>query len=223
MPLQTPAVVRSTFDRTEGTAMIELATPPARTATATVDRPAVHHDRLDHLISRIATGDRAAFRCLYAFMAMRVWHSAVEARLSPANAVAVTRSTFVEVWHFAGAAGRYDARDWLAALGARRVNDRLRAIDADGRHGDPVNQPYLTANGQSQPPDAGDYDSHIHRELTALLGAGDATIRTSPGVFARVDDLDRALATIAAAQAAAPVSYPSAAPPSAIAPAMRQT
>jgi hypothetical protein len=111
--------------------MIELAAPPARAAHG----PAIHQDRLDHLISRIAAGDRAAFRRVYAFMAMRVWHSALDARLRPANAVAITRSTFVEVWHFAGAAARYDARDWIAALGTRRANDQLRTIDANARHG----------------------------------------------------------------------------------------
>jgi membrane protein len=53
---------------TEGTAMSEhAATPTLATAAPTAD-----HDRFDQLISRIAAGDRVAFRCLYAFMAMRV-------------------------------------------------------------------------------------------------------------------------------------------------------
>jgi RNA polymerase sigma-70 factor (ECF subfamily) len=197
--------------------MTELAAPPT-TATAALQ---IGHDRLDHLISRIAAGDRAAFRCLYAFMATRVLDSAVEARLSPNNAVAVTRSTFVEVWQLAGAASRYDARDWIAALGTRGVNDRLRTIDANGRHGARLDQPYVTADPKNQPPTAGDYDTRIHRELIDLLGAGGATIRISPGVFARIDDLDHALATIAATRTAATVSCPSAAPPSATAPSTR--
>lgn len=174
--------------------MIELAAPPARA----VDGPVVAHDHLDHLISRIAAGDRAAFRCLYAFMAMRIWHSAIEARLSPVNAVAVTRSTFVEVWHFAGAAARYDARDWIAALGTRRINDRLRSIDGNGGRGAPLDQPNVPAPGQSQPQPGGEYDTQIDRELTALLGAGRAIIRTSPGVFVGIGDLDHALAAVAA-------------------------
>jgi RNA polymerase sigma-70 factor (ECF subfamily) len=128
--------------------MIELAAPPARAA----DGPAIHQDRLDHLISRIAAGDRAAFRRVYAFMAMRVWHSALDARLRPANAVAITRSTFVEVWHFAGAAARYDARDWIAALGTRRANDQLRTIDANARHGVAAARAAATVSGSSATP-----------------------------------------------------------------------
>ena len=62
------------------------------------------------MISGVAAGDRAAFRRLYAFMAMRVWHIVTEARLCPAVAVAVARSTFVEMWHSARAATHYDAR-----------------------------------------------------------------------------------------------------------------
>ena len=157
--------------------MIELAAPPARATAAST----VNCDRLDHVVSRVAAGDRAAFRRLYAFMAMRVWHIVANTPLGPTDGVAVTRSTFVEVWHSARVAPHYDARDWMARVTTDRVNDRLRIIDANGRHG------------------VHDYDAHVHRELTALLGAGSATIRTGPGVFTRIDDLDQALATIVAA------------------------
>jgi DNA-directed RNA polymerase specialized sigma24 family protein len=180
-------------------AMIEFAAPPAGATAA----PTVGHDRLDHVISGVAAGDRAAFRRLYAFMAMRVWHIVTEARLCPADAVAVARSTFVEVWHSARAATHYDARDWMATVTTGHVNDRLRIIDANGRHGVHPAEPGVGADRQNQPPTVVDYDAHVHRELTALLGAGGATIRTSSGVFARIDDLDHALATIAAATRAA--------------------
>ena len=72
--------------------MIELAAPPAP-ATAALT---VNHDRLDHVISRVAVGDRTAFRRLYAFMALRVWHIVTKAPLGPADADAVARSTFVD-------------------------------------------------------------------------------------------------------------------------------
>jgi DNA-directed RNA polymerase specialized sigma24 family protein len=110
--------------------MIELAAPPAPATAA----PTVNHDRLDHVISRVAAGDRVAFRRLYAFMAVRVWRVVAEAPLGPADAVAVARSTFVEVWHSARAGIRYDAREWMATVTTGRVNDRLRIIDASGRH-----------------------------------------------------------------------------------------
>jgi len=199
LPLQSLAVVRSTFDDRRGTAMIELAAPPARATAA----PTVDHDRLDHVISLVAAGDRAAFRRLYAFMAMRVWHIVAEAPLGPADAVAVTRSTFVEVWHSARAATHYDARDWMATVTTGRVNDRLHRVDASGRHRVHPAEPGVGADRRYQPPTVVDRDAHDHRELTALLGAGAATIRTGPGVFGRIDDLDQALATIAAATPAA--------------------
>jgi hypothetical protein len=179
--------------------MIELTAP----ATSVVSVPRAEPDRLDDVISGIAGGDRAAFRCLYAFMAMRVWHMATEAGLCAADAAAVTRSTFVEVWHSAGAAARYDARDWMAMVTAGRVTDRLRLIGANGRRGVHPAEPAIAAGRQDPGPTVADDDAHIHRELTVLLGAGGATVRIGPGVFARIDDLDHALATIAAGLAAA--------------------
>ena len=70
----------------------------------------------------------------------------------------------------------------------RRVHPAKAGVGADRRH---------------RPPAVVDHDAHIDRELTALLGAGAATIRTGSGVFARIEDLDQALATIAAATRAA--------------------
>jgi DNA-directed RNA polymerase specialized sigma24 family protein len=164
----------------------------------------VEHDRLDHVISQVAARDRAAFRRLYAFMAMQIWRIVAQAPLGPADAVAVTRSTFVEVWHSARAAIHYDARDWMATVTTRRVNDRLRLVDANRRHRVHPAEPGVGADRRHQPPTVVDHDAHVHRELTALLGAGAATIRTGPRVFARIDDLDQALATIAATRAARP-------------------
>jgi DNA-directed RNA polymerase specialized sigma24 family protein len=179
--------------------MIALPATPTGAAPATT----VEHDRLDQMISQIAAGDRTTFRRLYAFMAMRVWHIVAEAPLCPADAVAVTRSTFLEVWYLAGAAARYDARDWIATITNHRVNDRLRGIHANNHHRPHQGGPDVTSHRQDQPLPVTDYDAHIHRELTALLGADGATIRTSPGTFTRIDNLDHALATIAAATPAA--------------------
>jgi hypothetical protein len=79
---------------------------PVPTRRCATSAPTVGRDRLDQLLSRIADGDRGAFRCLYAFLAMRVWRTATATPLGPAAAAAVTMSTFVEVWHSAGAAAR---------------------------------------------------------------------------------------------------------------------
>ncbi len=164
--------------------------------TGASSAPAIEGDRLDGLISRVAGGDRAAFRCLYAFMAMRVWHIAMAARLSRADAVAVVRSTFVEVWHVAGAAFRYDARDWMTAVASVRVNDRLSVLDVDARRANPVGAAE-SAGRQHRRPDVADHDAHIHRELTALLGTAGATVRTGPGQFTRIANLNDAPTAIA--------------------------
>ncbi|HEU5111159.1 MAG TPA: hypothetical protein VFT95_21670 [Micromonosporaceae bacterium] len=126
-------------------------------------------DRLRTLVTRIAAGDRAAFRTVYAFLAIRVWRDAVRL-LPPDDARAVTRSTFVEVWHLAGHHLDHDAREtraWIQAITARHIEDRAR----------PVNGGRLLQR---------DYDRHTQRELISLLGAGGATIRTSPAAFTRV-------------------------------------
>jgi DNA-directed RNA polymerase specialized sigma24 family protein len=133
-------------------------------------------DCLHDLVVRVATGDRTAFRVLYAFLAMRVWRDAVQTLPHPVDARAVMRSTFIEVWHLAGHHLDDDGPDidtWIAAITARRVHDRLRDCDTHGRLRD-------------------DHDDHTHREIVALLGAGHAVIRTGPGTFTRVADLDLA-------------------------------
>jgi DNA-directed RNA polymerase specialized sigma24 family protein len=137
-----------------------------------IEAPSI--DPLNLLLRRVAAGDRAAFRRLYAFLAMRVWRDAARALPNPADARAVTRATFVEVWQLAGHhldQEWVDIRAWIAAITARRAEDRLRRPD-----------------GRS--PLAGAYDRHVHCELIAALGAGHATIRTGPATFARVEDLN---------------------------------
>ncbi len=111
-------------------------------------------DRLHGLVDRIAAGDRVAFRRLYVLLGLWVWRDAIRALPRVPDARAVTRSTFVEVWHMArhhvDEAG-IDSRTWIAAIAARRANDRRRAIDTTCAVRD-------------------DHDSHTHRELSALLG-----------------------------------------------------
>ena len=134
-------------------------------------------DRLGLLIDRIAAGDRGAFRSLYAFLAMRILRDAIRDLPHAADARAVTRSTFVEVWHLAGdhvGHARVDTRVWIATITARRIEERLRNSDPQGATPE-------------------DYDSHVHRELAALLGAGPNVIRTSTANFVRMDIIDHDL------------------------------
>jgi DNA-directed RNA polymerase specialized sigma24 family protein len=131
-----------------------------------------HNDRLRTLVTRIAGGDRAAFRTVYAFLVMRVWRDSLRL-LPPADARAVTRSTFVEIWHLARHHLDHDERTlcaWVQEIVARYIEDRCR-----------------TANGARPLQRA--YDHHTHRELISLLGTGEATIRTAPSTFTRVIDL----------------------------------
>jgi DNA-directed RNA polymerase specialized sigma24 family protein len=127
--------------------MIELPmSPPATTNDG---------DRLHDLVVRIATGDRVAFRDLYGFLAMRVWRDTVRMLPLAADARAVTRSTFVEVWHLAGhhvGDSGHRTRAWIAQVTARHLDDRLRTSDTPA---------VLRA----------DYDRHTHLELASLLGS----------------------------------------------------
>lgn len=71
----------------------------------------------------ITAGDRAAFRTVYAFLALQVWRDAI--RLLPhLDARAVTRSTFVEMWHLADHHLDHEGREtfaWIAAITARHT------------------------------------------------------------------------------------------------------
>jgi hypothetical protein len=156
--------------------MIGISAAPIPDNVGLADR----RDRLDHLISLIAVGDRAAFRLLYAFMAMRVWRAA-GASLGAASAIAVTQSTFVEVWYLAGAAIGSNARDWLSAVSARRINDRLRSRGPDGRCDSRADQPIVVTDDCGLVQCAADYETHIDCELNALLGDGSATVRIRSG------------------------------------------
>jgi DNA-directed RNA polymerase specialized sigma24 family protein len=118
-------------------------------------RQTFHNDRLHDLVVGIAAGDRPAFRTLYGLLAPRVWGEAVRL-LPPGEARAVTRSTFVEVWHLARHHlddGTGEVRAWVVAITARRVDDRIRSAGEPARH-------------------RAGYDHHTHCELVALLGPG---------------------------------------------------
>jgi DNA-directed RNA polymerase specialized sigma24 family protein len=155
--------------------------------------PAASIDRLDRLVARVASGDRLALRCLYAFLAVRVWHTASGALPHPGDALAVTRSTFLEIWHTAGGAGRYDARDWIETITAVRVDERRRVLSAHDHRGPPAGTAGLGGLA-----DLLDQDDRTHRELADVLGTGRATIRVAPARFVQIENLDHALAAIAA-------------------------
>src|SRR2546423_11811117 len=158
--------------------------------------PPASSDHLDRLVSRVAAGDRPAFRCLYAFLAVRVWHTAACALPPPGHAIAVTRSIFLEVWYTSAAAVHYDARDWIEAITAFRIDERRRVLgDHDHDH---EGLAAGTAGLRQPAADLVHQDDHTHRELAGVLGAGAATIRVGPGMFVHIQDLDCAVDAIAA-------------------------
>jgi DNA-directed RNA polymerase specialized sigma24 family protein len=151
--------------------------------------PAPASGHLDRLVARTAAGDRAAFRMLYAGLAVHVW-CVVVSRLRREVAVAVVQATFVEVrlraHSYDGEAG--DPREWVTAIAVRRADERRRG--AGGRHHRPEE---ITA----------DYDALVQSQLAEQLGDGPSTIRITAGAFLRVGDLDQALPAIADAWARA--------------------
>ena len=160
--------------------------PPAALSAV----PAGGH--LDRLVARTAAGDRAAFRILYAGLAVHVW-CVVISRLRREVAVAVVQATFVEVRLRAHcyAGGADDPREWVSAIAVRRADERRRG--AGGRHRRPEE---ITA----------DYDALVRSQLAAQLGDGPGTIRITAGTFLRVGDLDQALPAIADAWARTPLT-----------------
>ena len=156
------------------------AVRPAAPSQATVS------GHLDRLITRTAAGDRAAFRLLYAGLAVHVW-CVVISRLRRDVALAVVQATFVEVRLRAKShdTAATDPREWIAAIASRRADDRRRGA---GRHRRP-DEPTV------------EYDALIQSQLAEQLGNGPGTIRITAGTFVRVDDLDQALPAIADAWA----------------------
>jgi DNA-directed RNA polymerase specialized sigma24 family protein len=111
-------------------------------------------DYLPDHVAQIATGDRQAFRCLYTFLAMRVWRDASRLLPNPVDSQAVTRSTFVEVWYLAKLHLKdsgLDADAWIAAVTARHVDERLRSADA----------PSLVRTA---------YDRHTYCDFASMIG-----------------------------------------------------
>jgi len=144
-------------------------------------------DALGRLVCRIAVGDRSAFRHLYGFLALSVWHAATERLPDPADALAVTRATFLDIWHLARYHDPYreHVRDWIASIIEGRAGDRRHA---------------------ERYPLADVYDNHVRLQLADLFGAGRATVRVGRGAFVSVADLDDMLATVAEAWEAATAS-----------------
>ena len=83
----------------------------------------------DELLTRVASGDQAAFGELYDLMASRVLGLVRRVLRDQAQSEEVTQEIFLEVWQ---SAARYDQRKggastWIMTMAHRRAVDRVRA------------------------------------------------------------------------------------------------
>lgn len=121
------------------------------------------------LVARIAAGDRAAFRRLYTTFSKPVLQSAMLALPQPRHAQAVTRATFLEVWHLAGHQANQPPvrlRAWITAVTTRRTSERIRTLE----------NPHMLLD---------DYDRHVRCELAVLLSPAQPAYRTGPNPLSR--------------------------------------
>ena len=86
------------------------------------------------LVTRVAAGDRAAFRRLYARLHAAICDHVDELLSRSADVPAVVSSTFVEVWWLSRhhTAPGTDVRRWVAGIATARATERERGPE---RHG----------------------------------------------------------------------------------------
>ena len=100
------------------------------TYSAEIDEKTV----LGLLVGRIASGDKAAFRRLYARLHTAVCDHVDGILSRRADVPAVVSSTFVEVWwlarHHSGSGT--DVRTWIAGIAAARAAERERGPERGG-------------------------------------------------------------------------------------------
>jgi DNA-directed RNA polymerase specialized sigma24 family protein len=89
---------------------------------------------LGSLVTRVAGGDRAAFRRLYARLYTAVCDHADAILSRNADVPAVVSSTFVEVWWLARhhTSPGTDVRTWVEGIATARATERERGSGRDG-------------------------------------------------------------------------------------------
>jgi len=156
-------------------------------------------------LRRAGRGDESAFGELYDELAPMVYGTILRVLRDPAMAEEVTQEVFVELWRLAP---RYDPelgapQSWAATIAHRRAVDRVRseqsARDREHRESQRVDRPHdhvaddvvdrldrsrvvealgeLT-DGQREAVTLAYYGGHTYREVAALLGVPEGTIKT---------------------------------------------
>ncbi len=84
---------------------------------------------IDHLISRVALGDRAAFSKLYDATSAKLFGVALRVLNNTASAEDVLQETFMKIWRYADryASTGNSPMTWLITIARNTAIDRLRA------------------------------------------------------------------------------------------------
>ena len=86
-------------------------------------------DDISTLISRIALGDRAAFRALYTATSTKLFGVCLRVLKNRTDAEDVLQESFVKIWHNANKyqVSGYSPITWLVTIARNQAIDRLRA------------------------------------------------------------------------------------------------
>lgn len=86
-------------------------------------------DNLSEALSRVALGDRAAFRWLYDATSAKLFGIALRVMRNRSDAEEVLQEAYVKIWHNAGRfqVSGASPMSWLAAIVRNQAIDRLRA------------------------------------------------------------------------------------------------
>ena len=108
------------------------------------------NDDLAQMISRVALGDRAAFRRLYDTTSAKLFGVCLRVMRNKPDAEDVLQDAFVKIWHNAGkfqvSAGSPVA--WLAAIARNQAIDRLRARKPEALD---IDEAFDVADGSDSP------------------------------------------------------------------------
>jgi RNA polymerase sigma-70 factor (ECF subfamily) len=87
---------------------------------------------IDHLLSRVALGDRTAFSELYDATSAKLYGVALRVLNNPASADEVLQESYMKVWRYADryASNGMSPMTWLITIARNTAIDRLRATRA---------------------------------------------------------------------------------------------
>lgn len=162
-------------------------------------------DPLGAMLHRAGRGDQAAFAELYDALAPMLYSIVLKIVRDRAQSEEVTQEAFVELWRLAPRyeAARGSVRSWAATLAHRRAIDRVRSeqasrnrVDKESQKrapeaGDVAEQVVSSLEGvrvrkalerltdmQRQAVELAYFGGHTYRDVAALLGVPEGTIKT---------------------------------------------